>query len=273
MHTNEPPLLQWHGIFSAPPNITKQAGLQHIQIQDPSTKLEWYHWQKNNWNLATILNFQDLQLQVSEENKKNMDVACSSHIFHRPPQWEEKLSHLEGRLWASPFDCNFVSHWMFNVTCDCISPNEIETYCKFQSITLTHHDLFEDKTPENRTNFTASAIPPVHVLVLPQGTHISIYRFIPISETYKPTYRDKTPYSNSTYQYQLVTNYHDPPRWIPANRSKRPLFCGGLESIWDWCSLRNLSFKGKENWKEGKMMSLQKRICDMSISCLLSWII
>lgn len=203
------------------------------------------------------------------KTKKHMDFACSSHIYHRPPHWEEKLCHLEGRLLASPLDSNFVSNWMFNVTCDCISPNEIETYCKFQSITLTHHDLFEDKTPENRTNFTASAISPVHVLVLPKGTHTHIkYWFIPISETYKPTYR--------VFWLNLPTSYELP--WTTKVNSCQsqqtpPLFCGGLESIWDWCSLRNLSFKGTENWKEGKVMSLQKRICDMSISCLLSWII
>lgn len=154
------------------------------------------------------------------KTKKHMDFACSSHIYHRPPHWEEKLCHLEGRLLASPLDSNFVSNWMFNVTCDCISPNEIETYCKFQSITLTHHDLFEDKTPENRTNFTASAISPVHVLVLPKGTHTHTSN-IGLSPFRKLT-NQLTESSDSTYQ--LVTNYHEPPRWILVNRSKRPPF-------------------------------------------------
>ena len=121
------PLLQWHRIFSAPPNITKQAGLQSELL-----------------HLRAIL----------------FRIGCSMwHPLHDTREHVTAFPQMKLKL----------------------------TVNSNQTLSLTMI-IWKIKHP-NGTNFTASAISPVHVLVLPKGTHTSIYRFIPISETYKPTYR------------------------------------------------------------------------------------
>jgi len=83
--------------FSAPPNITKQAGLQYIRIQ----ALNWNDTTgKNNWNLATILNFQDLQLQVSEENKKAYGFCMFQPYLSSTPSLRRETLPLGGETFS-----------------------------------------------------------------------------------------------------------------------------------------------------------------------------
>ena len=98
----------------------------------------------------------------------------------------------------------------------------------------------------NGTSFTASAISPVHVLVLPKGTHTSIYRFIPISETYKPTYR--------VFWLNLPTSYELP--WTTKVNScqsqQTPTFL-----CWTRVDLRLMQSQKPELQGKGKLKGRQ----------------